>query len=79
MNISHIEKSVQQMVPDAKDCRTRDTGGRVHAFICELHGRTKSVQFDGTGLYPPDPTRMWVDWPKSDLYIAAEIAKELNR
>jgi len=79
MNLAQIERTVQQMVPDAKNLRTRDSGGNLHALICDLDGKTRSVQFDAAGIYPPDLSRMWVDWPKSDVYIAAEIAKELKK
>jgi hypothetical protein len=78
VNVSTITAKVGELVPDAKDVRTRDTGQGIHALSCELHGKTKSVQFNGFGLYPPAATRMWGDWLKSDLYLAAEIAKELR-
>ena len=79
MNTAHITRKVAELVPEAKDIRVRDTGQQIYALACELDGRTKSVQFNACGLYPPDLTRMWIDWPKSDLYIAAEIAKELRK
>ena len=35
--------------------------------------------FDATGLYGQSITGMFQDWPKSDLHIATDIAKELRK
>jgi len=77
MNLAHITRTVADLVPCAKNVRTRDAGGHVHALVCEIDGKTHSVLFDATGLYGQSITGMFQDWPKSDLHIATEIAKEL--
>ena len=79
MNLSVIAREVAKLVPCAKNVRTRDAGGHVHALVCEIDGKTHSVMFDATGLYGQSITGMFQDWPKSDLHIAAEIAKELRK
>ena len=79
MNLAHITRTVAEMVPGAKNVRTRDAGGHVHALVCEIDGKTHSVMFDATGLYGQSITGMFQDWPKSDLHIATEIAKELRK
>ena len=79
MNLSIIATKVSEMVPEAQNLRTRDTGGHVYAMVCEMDGRTRSVMFDSTGLYGQSITGMFQDWPKSDAHIAAEIAKELQK
>ena len=79
MNPAAIAAKVAELVPDAKDIRTRESGGHVYALICTMDGRMRSVQFDSSGLYGATVTGMFQDWPKSNLYIAAEIAKELRK
>ena len=79
MNVATIARKVQELVPCAKNVRTRDAGGHVHALVCEIDGKTCSVLFDATGLYGQSITGMFQDWPKSDLHIATEIAKELRK
>ena len=79
MNLSTIVSKVTELVTEASGIRTRDTGGKVYALMCEIGGKTKSVQFTNRGLYGENRTSMYADWPKTELYIAAEIAKELRK
>lgn len=79
MNLHAIARKVQELVPGASDVETREQPGHVYALVCKLGGKTRSVLFDVTGLYGQSITGMFQDWPKSDLHIATEIAKELRK
>lgn len=74
MNLSAIARMVADLVPGAADVETREQPGNVYSLVCRMGGRTRSVQFDAAGLYPNSNT-----WAASDLWLAAEIAKELKK
>ena len=73
MNLHAIARKVQDLVPAASDVETRQQPGHVYSLVCRMGGKTRSVQFDAAGLYPNNNT-----WAASDLWLAAEIAKELR-
>ncbi len=78
MNITAICRRVAELVPAAKDIQTRNMGKNVFAFICTIDGRQRCVQFWSAGIYGAQILE-WVAWPKSDLAIAGELAKELKK
>ena len=78
MNIAAICRRVAELVPAARDISTRDMGKNVHALICTIDGRARCVQFWSMGVWGVMELG-WALWPKSDLAIAAEVAKELSR
>ena len=79
MNLATITKTVAELAPEAKDIRARDLGGAVYVLLAEVEGRMRAVQFARFGLYGDPVLALGLVWNKSDLQIAAEIAKELRK
>lgn len=74
MNLHAIARKVQDLVPAASEVETREQPGHVYSLVCRMGGRTRSVMFDASGLYPNSNTHA-----ASDMALAAEIAKELRK
>ena len=79
MNLSTITAKVSEFVPGARDVHCTDVGGGVWACIATIEGKARSVQFDRAGLYGVPQPGMWSQAPKSELWIASEIARELRK
>jgi hypothetical protein len=74
MNLALIVKYVADFVRGATGIHCENRGLGIWSLACELEGKTKSVQFDDTGLYPSESKER-----RSELHIASEIAQELRR
>ena len=79
MNVSTITAKVAEFVPGARDVHCTDVGGGVWACIATLDGKARTVQVDARGLYGVPQIGMYASWPKSEVWIAAEIARELKK
>lgn len=79
MNLSTITTKVCEFVPSAKDVHCVDTGSGVWACIATVDGKARSVQFDRAGLYGVPQPGMWSLAPKSEIWIASQIAGELRK
>jgi hypothetical protein len=78
VNLTTITAKVAEFVPGAKDVHCVDAGGGVWACIATIEGKARSVQFDRAGLYGIPQPGMWSLAPKSEIWIAAQIAGELK-
>ncbi len=79
MNVHTITTKVAEFAPDAKDVHCVDAGRGVWACIATVNGKSRAVQFDAAGLYGQAQPGMYASWPKSELWIAAQIAQELRK
>ncbi len=77
MNLSTITTKVCEFAPDAKDVRCVDAGRGVWNCVATVNARTKAVPFTETGLYGVPTAGIWSDYPKSEVWLAAQIAREL--
>ena len=77
MNTTTIRTRVAELVPTAEDIATTYLGRGVYSLTCRIAGYRRAVLFDSTGIYGRLDLSGLGNWPKSDLALAAEIAKEL--
>lgn len=77
MNTAAIATKVSEFAPGAHDVRCVDAGGGVWACIATVAGKARNVQFTQSGLYGVALYGIWSDYPKSEVWLAAQIAREL--
>lgn len=78
MNLSAITTKVREFAPEAKDVRCVDAGRGVWNCVATVAAKTKAVPFTESGLYGVPQAGIWSDYPKSEVWLAAQIARELK-
>ena len=78
MNISIITAKVAEFVDGAKDVRCNGPLRGVWECLATVDGKTKAVPFEPAGLYGVPRYGLYADAPKSELWLAAQIAKEMR-
>jgi hypothetical protein len=79
MNLSIINNKVAEFAPDANDIHCVDVGNGVWDCVATVEGKARSVQFDRAGLYGVPQPGLWSMAPKSEIWIASQIAQELRK